>query len=226
MARRATKTKAGQIELTIRQGEVLDAIRAFIKINGVSPTRAEIAARVGLKHQSAVDNHLRALERKGWARVMYGIERGIRLLREGVPLYEPDDFRRGSAIWNAGIEPAKEPEWIDDDRVWRIFDRTPDLCLRIRDDAMDKAGLTNGGIVALSRAPHGENIEQAQDGDIVAARVGNDVVLRRYHPVDDARTELRPESTNHRHTAIHINRKEDDVDIIGVVIGRIVAGRG
>ena len=37
MARRATKTKAGQIELTIRQGEVLDAIRAFIKINGVSP---------------------------------------------------------------------------------------------------------------------------------------------------------------------------------------------
>ena len=224
MARRATKTKAGGIELTFRQGEVLDAIRAFIKRNGVSPTRAEIAARVGLKHQSAVDNHLRALERKGWATVRHGMERGIRLLREGVPLYEPDHFRRGSAIWDGSGEEAKEPEWIDDDRVWRIFETTPDLCLRIRDDAMDKAGLTNGGIVALWRAPQGQNIEPAQDGDVVAARVGDDVVLRRYRRVDDTRAELHPESTKRRYTVMHIDR-EKDFEIIGVMVGRIVAGR-
>ena len=231
MTRRARKTKASSIELTDRQGQVLDTIRMFLNIHGFPPTRADIGKRLGLKHQSAVDNHLRALERKGWARVHHGIERGIRLLREGVPLYEPDDFRRGSAIWSAEVEQEKEPEWIDNVRVWEIFDVTPDLCLRIRDDAMDKAGLTDGGIVALGRSPEGQNpegqkMEPAQDGDVVAARVGDDVVLRRYRRIDDTRAELHPESTNQQHCIIEINTVKDDVEIIGVMVGRIVAGRG
>ena len=151
-----------------------------------------------------------------------------------MPLYEPDDFRSGSAIWDGGGEQAKEPEWIDNDRVWGIFNVSPDLCLRIRGDAMDKAGLTDGGIVALWRSPEGQNPEgqnpegqnigPAQDGDVVAARVGDDVVLRRYRRVDDTRAELHPESTKRRYTVIHIDR-EKDFEIIGVMIGRIVASR-
>ena len=68
MTRRARKTKASGIELTHRQGEVLDTIREFKKENGFPPTRAEIGKRLGLKHQSAVDNHLRAPGEKGLGR--------------------------------------------------------------------------------------------------------------------------------------------------------------
>ena len=59
---------------------------------------------------------------------------------------------------------------------------------------------------------------------MVAARVADDVVLRRYRRIDDTRAELHPESTKRRYTVIHIDR-EKDFEIIGVMIGRIVAGR-
>ena len=229
MTRHARKSRAGSIELTHRQGEVLDTIRRFMRNNGFPPTRADIAKRVHLKHQSAVDNHLYALERKGWARVHHGIDRGICLLREGVPLYDPDDFRGVSALRSAKLEQANEPEWIDNDQVWGMFSTTPDLCLRIRGDAMDKTGLTDGGIVALARSaegekPKGQDMGQVQDGDVVAARVGDDVVLRRYRRIDDMRGELHPESTKRQYTIIHIDQ-ENDFEIIGVMIGRIVASR-
>ena len=89
-----------------------------------------------------------------------------------------------------------------------------------------RAGLTKGGMVALWRAPEGHGTEPAHNGDVVAARVGDDVVLRRYRRVDHTRAELRPESTNRKHSVIKIDRAKDDVEIIGVMIGRIVAGRG
>ena len=223
---RARKTKAGGIEMTSRQAEVLEAIRQYFKMTARAPTRGDLGKILGMKHQSTVDHHLYALARKGWIEVLHGVERGIRLLREGVPLYEPDDFRRGSPRAYAFEERVKEPVWIDNDRVWGIFETTPDLCLRICDDSMDEAGLTKGGIVALWRAPQGQNIEPAQDGDVVAARVGDDVVLRRYRRVDHTRAELRPESTNRQHSVIKIDRAKDDVEIIGVMVGRIVADRG
>ena len=225
---RVRKTKAGGIELTQRQGEVLDAIRRFIKLNGFPPTRADIGKRLKLKHQSSVDNHLYALARKSWIEIKPGVERGISLLREGVPLYEPEDFRRGSAVLDDAAEQAKEPEWIDYERLWEIFGAKPDLCLWIRGDAMDGAGLTDGGIVALKRTlkrtREGAGEEPVQTGNVVAARVGDDVVLRSYHPIDEETVELRPQSTNREHQPMRINTTKDDMEIIGVVTDRIVAG--
>ena len=93
---RARKTKASGIEMTPRQAEVLEEIRVFFKMTGGAPTRTELGRILKMKHQSTVDHHLHALARKRWIELIHGMERGIRLLREGVPLYEPDDFRRGS----------------------------------------------------------------------------------------------------------------------------------
>ena len=221
---RVRKTKAGGIEMTERQSEVLDAIRRFIKLNRFGPTRADLGKMLNLKHQSSVDNHLYALERKSWIQIKPGVERGITLLREGVPLYEPEDFRRGSAILDDPAEQAREPEWIDYDRVWEVFGTMPDLCLWIRGDAMDGAGRTDGGIVALKRTREGQGEEPVQAGNVVAARVGDDVVLRSYHPIDEETIELRPQSTNREHQPMRIDTTKDDMEIIGVVTDRIVAG--
>ena len=219
------KTKAGGIELTERQNEVLGALRTFIDMNGFPPTRADLGAMLDLKHQSSVDNHLYALARKGWIEIKPGVERGIALLREGVPLYGPGHFRRGSAILDNPAEPAREPEWIDYRRVWDIFGDKPDLCLWIQGNAMDGAGLTEHEIVALKRTREGQDEEPVQAGTVVAARVRDNVVVRRYHPIDEKTVELRPQSTNREQQTMRIDTTKDDMEIIGVAIGRIVVGR-
>ena len=70
------------------------------------------------------------------------------------------------------------------------------------------------------------------DGDIVAARVEGDVVVRRVRTIDtatpltrrvrglDATTvELRAESTSRRHKTVRYDTRAGDIEIIGVVIG-------
>ena len=41
--------------------------------------------------------------------------------------------------------------WIDHDLVWENFGAMPDLCIRMARDAMDRAGITDGGLVGLAR---------------------------------------------------------------------------
>ena len=231
---RARKTKAGSYALTERQAEVLEVIRWFVRVGSLPPTRSELAKRLGLTHQSSVDNHLHALAKKGWVELKHGVERGIQLLREGVPMYEPEDFLRSSARTGAFDEEKHEPVWVNYDLLWSMFGAMPNICLRVRGNAMNKAGLTEGGIVALKLVSdakndetprEGENEETLRDGEVVAARVRDEVVLRRYHRIDERTVELRPDSTSHEHQAIRIDTKDDDAEIIGVMIGRMVAGR-
>ena len=102
----------------------------------------------------------------------------------------------------------------------------PDLCLRVRGDAMDDAGLVEGSIVALARKLDAEERAIVADGDIVAGRIAGDVVLRRVHGVDATTWELRAQSTNPDHTSIRLDARSNDVEIIGVVIGRMLPGAG
>ena len=52
-------------ELT-EQRDVLDRIREHIRKWGVPPSRSELAKSLGLAFASAVNYHLRALERRDW----------------------------------------------------------------------------------------------------------------------------------------------------------------
>ena len=54
------------------------------------PSRAELARSLGLAFASAVNHHLTALEKKGWIQINRGMDRGIQLLREGAPLFDPE----------------------------------------------------------------------------------------------------------------------------------------
>ena len=224
---RARKTKAGSYHLTERQAQVLQMIRKFLFLHGFSPTRAEIGRALELKHQSSVDNHLHALAKKGWLSLEHGRERAIRLLREGAPLYEPEDFCRDSGMLGIDDRPfTREPTWIQCSGLWEILGTRPDLYLRIRSDAMAAAGLPEGGIVALRRTYDPPSTPGVESGDIVAARIDDDVVLARYHRLNEETVELRPESTNPDHTPMRFETGSRKMEIIGVVVGRIIAGRG
>ena len=54
------------VALTERQQMVLDFIRASIVERGYPPTLREIGARMGIRSTNGVNDHLRALERKGY----------------------------------------------------------------------------------------------------------------------------------------------------------------
>ncbi len=73
--------------LTARQAEVLQLIRDFLQSTGFPPTRADIAQILGFKSANAAEDHLRALERKGYIEILPGASRGIRLAEgAGLPV--------------------------------------------------------------------------------------------------------------------------------------------
>ena len=55
-------------ELTDRQQRVLQFIEAQIKKNGYPPTIREIGKHLGIKSTNGVNDHLNALERKGYVK--------------------------------------------------------------------------------------------------------------------------------------------------------------
>ena len=60
-------------DLTPRQSQVLQLIRQSLSETGMPPTRAEIAAGLGLfRSASSAEDHLQALARKGCARTGAG----------------------------------------------------------------------------------------------------------------------------------------------------------
>ncbi|MCY4094944.1 MAG: repressor LexA, partial [Gammaproteobacteria bacterium] len=52
--------------ITKRQAEVLDFIRTYRQDNGYPPTRRNITDKFGFRSPNAAEEHLRALDRKGF----------------------------------------------------------------------------------------------------------------------------------------------------------------
>lgn len=69
--------------LTGRQAEVLSFIRAAIALNGMPPTRQEIATHFKFGSTNAAEQHLHALANKGAIVLIEGKVRGIVLARAG-----------------------------------------------------------------------------------------------------------------------------------------------
>ena len=88
-------------ELTARQQEVLDRIKAYIREHGTAPTRAELAADLGLADPSSVRSHLKRLVEEGYIEILEDKYRGIRLLNDDMPLVKgriPDSRSRAHRL--------------------------------------------------------------------------------------------------------------------------------
>ena len=213
----------GSAALRPSQNRVLEAVREVTRRLGVPPARPELAAELGLRTVGSINGHLMTLAATGWVKVLPGIERGLILLREGVALYEPDQLCTNSAETPAEAG-ANEPAWIDSEPLLAIFGQVPAACLWIRGDAMNRAGLVDGAVVALARRCDGIGRAVVANGDIVAARVKGDVVVRRVQGIGATTLYLCPESTSHRHKTLRVDTRADDIAIVGVVIGRMLPG--
>ena len=165
--------------LSERQRQVLDCIRRHLLDHKRPPTRGEIARDVsGLSPRgtgrgrrgaglspTAVDYHLKQLALRGWIELSAGVQRGIRLLREGTPLVGLAEVDR--------ID-ENDPATARIEDIAELLGAEPDAFVRIDDEATAKeAGLRMGDIVAIA---HGR---EPQEGDLVLARTREGATLRR-----------------------------------------------
>ena len=216
----STERNMKAVELTDRQKATLEAIRDHRKRFGMPPSRSELAAAIGVANQAGVDRLLAALAQKGWIRLLPARDRGIQLLREGAPILDPDELPEVAAGQPRFAGECPEPPRLDDfDTLTERFESKPDYFLRVKGDSMDRIGFNCGDIVAVRRDAEPRN------GDVVVARIEDEITLKRFHRKDKDTIELEPASSNPAHQPIRVSAQTRDFAIAGVVVGAIVGAR-
>ena len=193
------------IKLTARQQQVLDCIKASVEETGFPPTRAEIANELGFRSPNAAEEHLKALARKGAIEMMAGASRGIRVI---------DDTPNGLPIVGrvAAGEPILAQEHIDDycEIPPSFFKPEANYLLEVHGDSMMEMGILDGDYMAVHR------MDTARNGEVVVARVDNEVTVKRYEKKRNKVT-LFPE--NKDYSPIEVDLKEADFAIEGLYVG-------
>ena len=207
-------------KLTDRQRETLEEIRAYMRHHGFAPSRRELSERLGLTHPSSVDVHLTALQTKGWIELRRDAKRAIRLLDEAGADLPLIDLVMPTGEIAAGEPIVAESRIVDriPEAVAERFRPTPDYFLTVRGDSMDRTGLRDGDVVAVRATP------VADSGDVVVARFGDEVTLKRFVRIDTRHVELRPDSHNPEHKPIEIDLKKHILHIDGVAVGALIGG--
>lgn len=207
--------------LTTRQAEVLDFVRRALVERGAPPTREEIAAAFGFRSLNAAEQHLQALQKKGLIDLVPGTSRGIRLkgaaaetvralkaaaqelgLPVGLPLIGKvaagsPIVAQENVIRQAAIDPL-------------LFTPRADYLLQVRGMSMRDAGILDGDWLAVHKQ------SQAQSGQIVVARLGDEVTVKRFK-LRGAKAELIAENPDF--APIVVDLKRDAFAIEGLAVG-------
>lgn len=187
------------LKLTARQEQILNLIKDAIENTGFPPTRAEIANELGFRSANAAEEHLQALARKGAIEISPGTSRGIRLrdtsalINSGRQMALPHPALMQLALPLVGRVAAGSPilaqEHIETNYNVdpALFSAKPDYLLKVRGMSMRDAGILDGDLLAVKKT------DQARNGQIVVARLGDDVTVKRYRKTGSL-IELLPEN--------------------------------
>lgn len=198
------------MNLTRRQSEILTFIQQYMQDTGYPPTRAEIAKHLGFSSINAAVDHLKALERKGVIELLSGTSRGIRLLvsaERGLPV-----VGRVAAGHPILAQEHIETHYEVDASMFRP---QAHYLLRVEGMSMRDAGILDGDLVAVHRT------QQAENGQIIVARLGDEVTVKRFwrHGRWSHRVRLLPE--NPEFSPIEVDLREQELVIEGRAVGLI-----
>ena len=159
------------INLTNQQIKVFEVIKDHVSTNGFPPTRAEIAKILNFKSVNAAESHIKALVKKGAIEKVPGSSRGIRLVEEtaGIPLI-------GKV---AAGTPITAVENVEKTIPINPLNKMVDFFLRVEGNSMIDAGILQDDLVGIKQSKVAEN------GQIVVARIGEDVTLTRFYKDND-----------------------------------------
>ncbi|MCV2361155.1 transcriptional repressor LexA [Paucibacter sp. TC2R-5] len=232
-------------KLTARQQQILDLVRSAIESTGAPPTRAEIARELGFRSANAAEEHLQALARKGVIELVGGTSRGIRLKSDTLrALNEARDARDGRKAPEseskqrsfgtqfslplaslaqltlplvgrvAAGQPILAQEHIEQSYTVEanMFARQPDFLLKVRGMSMKDIGIMDGDLLAVQK------ISEASNGQIVVARIGDEVTVKRFKRSRSG-IELLPE--NPEFSPILIKSGDESFSLEGLAVGLI-----
>ncbi len=172
--------------LTARQEQVLRFIRQSIHDRGYPPTLREIGAHMGIKSTNGVNDHLRALERKGYLTREDMKSRALRPRDLELPLAKrkaSEETMVSVPVLGrvaAGMPLYAEEHLLDTVRIDQSLLRSGEIFgLRVTGDSMIEAGIHNGDYVFVRKQA------TADRGDIVVALIGDEATVKRYYPEKD-----------------------------------------
>jgi repressor LexA len=203
-----------KLPLTIRQKEILEYLGVHTRDYGYPPTVREVCRATGLKSPRSVSQHLQALERKGYIQRGRDKSRAIRFL------HRPDSLGPNGADHTVAL-PLKghvaaglainvndvDPSSYYVDRS--LFAGEGNFLMKVEGDCMVDAHILEGDLIVV--APD----RTATSGDVVVARVGSEVTVKRY--------EMRggSEYLVSQMGPVRIDSKGSEVQILGRVVGLI-----
>jgi repressor LexA len=205
--------------LTKRQQQTLEYIRHSIEQRGYPPTLREIGEYMGIRSTNGVNDHLRALERKGYLRREDMKSRALRLVGNSdlaAPPRPTDDDVIEVAILGrvaAGLPLLAEENIIDTVRIDRMMVRggREVFGLRVTGDSMIDAGIFNGDYIFVRRQA------TAERGDIVVALIGDEATVKHYYPEKDY---VRFQPANAQMAPILVRATDfKSTMLLGVVVG-------
>ena len=221
--------------LTRRQEQILQFITHRIEEQGYPPTIREIGEEMGIRSTNGVNDHLKALERKG-ALVRDGLKsRALRPVDLPLPSATPEEPARiegdvtpamipgqgdtvgvpvlGRVAAGAPILADENPEaTVYVDRFFVGPTREDQLyALRVSGDSMVEAGIHDGDYIFVRKQL------QARRGDIVVAMIDGEATVKRYEPDGDV-IRFVPENSSMEPIVV---RKSDfrATSLLGIVVG-------
>lgn len=231
-------------ELTERQEKILAFIKKSIQAQGYPPTIREIGEAFGIRSTNGVNDHLKALERKGYLLRGELKSRALSVIDGGKPAsVPPPPTGRFPSLRGPRAETGKELAAVDEGDVvdvpviGKVAAGAPILAQEnIIDRVHIDSFLVGGGaqarkVFALKVSGDsmiGDGIFdgdyifvrkqlQAQPGDIVVALIEEEATVKRYYPEGER---IRFQPSNPRLKPIYVHRDEfRETQIIGVVVG-------
>jgi repressor LexA len=192
--------------LTKIQQDILDFLIEQ-RSHGLIPTLAEIAKHFGYKNRSTVQQHLQAIEKKGFIKRNPKISRGIELTFDNnyfIPRPILGEVAAGNPL-------AIYPDSIDTVELPTIAHVPNDsFLLKVKGDSLKDAYIFTGDIVIVN-----PNLE-AENGQFVVAVLDNEAVVKRLIKKKDV---IELHSENPEYEPMIIESTHSNFQLVGVVIG-------
>lgn len=217
-------------ELTDRQREILNFIVKESEARGFPPTIREIGEEMDIRSTNGVNDHLKALERKGY------LSRGEQQSRSLVAT------KRARLVLGLGVR--KEANMVEVPILGKVAAGAPLLAqeniedsvkidsfllggsgkevfaLRVKGDSMIEDGIFDGDYLFVKKTP------TAQPGEIVVALIEDEATVKRYYPEGDR---IRFQPANAAMEPIYVHKAQfRSTMVLGIVVGvyrKMIGGR-
>ncbi len=200
--------------LTERQQKVLSFISDSIEHRGYPPTLREIGEHMGIRSTNGVNDHLKALEKKGYLEREDLKSRALRPISldgagpTGQMVEVPILGRVAAGEPILAVEDAQDTVKVD--RFFLGANREV-FALKVKGDSMIEAGIFDGDYIFVRKQL------AAQRGDIVVAMIENEATVKYFYPEHD-HIVFKP--ANARLQPIIVRKRDwKSVNLIGLVVG-------